>query len=69
MGLYIFSSGQVLLSTLSCYSACTAVCIPDVSVERDVLHVHPLLRHLVLSLVTFNQTFPALFGHRTPFPS
>ena len=27
---------------------CVWSCIPDVSVERDVLHVHPLLHHLVL---------------------
>ena len=41
---YTFSSdGQVLLSALSC-----CWCIPDVSMERDVLHVHLLPRHLVL---------------------
>ena len=31
------------------------MCIPGVSVERDVLHVHPLPRHLVLSIVTFKK--------------
>ena len=45
-------SAGVQLSTLSWCSACISltegVFIPDVSVERDVLHVHLLLRHLVL---------------------
>ena len=45
-----FSTAQVLLLALSRCSACTCVgrCISDVSVETDVLHVHPLLCHLVL---------------------
>ena len=49
----LFSIGQVLLSALSWCSACTSVvwrCIPDISVEKDVLHIHPVLRHLVLLL-------------------
>jgi len=45
-----FSSGQVLLSALSWYSACTFVS-EDVFLMypwRVVLHIHLLLRHLVL---------------------
>ena len=50
-----FSACQVLLSALSWCSVCTCVwrCIPDVSMERDILHVHLLLCHLVLSLIPF----------------
>ena len=33
-----------------CKHFCVSRCIPDVSMERDVLHVHLLLRQLVLSL-------------------
>ena len=44
----LFSTGQVLLATLSW-------CIPDVSVERDVLHVHLLLQHLVLLFFFLNK--------------
>ena len=49
--LFIIFCCQVLLSALSWCSACTSVwrCIPDVSVERDVLHVRLLFCHLVLS--------------------
>ena len=32
---------------------CVLRCVPDVSIERDVLHIHLLLRHLVLSFVDF----------------
>ena len=51
-----FSSGQVLLTALSWCSACTSVSkviFLNVSVERDVLHVHLLLHRLVLSIVHF----------------
>ena len=49
-----FSSGQVLLSALSwCMHFCVWRCIPDVSMERDVLHIHLLLHHLVLPPVSF----------------
>ena len=46
-----FSSGQVLLSALSWCSACISVwrCVPDVSMERHVLHLHLLLCHLLIS--------------------
>ena len=47
-----FSAGQVLLSVLSWCSASTSVSegVILTSVERDVLHVHLLLCHLVLFL-------------------
>ena len=51
-----FSTGQVLLSALPWCSACTSVkwrCIPDVSMERDVLHIHLLFCHLVLLVFIF----------------
>ena len=54
--LYIFfSSGQALLSALSCCSACTSVSegVFLMYPERDVLHVHLLLHHLFLSIVHF----------------
>ena len=41
-----FSAGQVLLSILSWCSARTSVS-EDVSMEREVLHIHLLLHHLV----------------------
>ena len=50
---YSFPVVQVLLSALSwciCKHFCVWRCIPDVSVERDVHHVHILLRHLVLQM-------------------
>ena len=51
---YIFFPGvQVLLIALSWCSAGVSVsegCIPDVFEERDVLHVHLFLRHLVSTL-------------------
>ena len=36
-----------------CKHFCVWRCIPDVSAESDVLHVHQLLRHLVLSHVMY----------------
>ena len=50
MGLYILfcCSGTPACSHLVfCMHFCVWRCIPDVSVERDVFHVHLLLRHLV----------------------
>ena len=46
----LFSAGQVLLSTLSWCSALTSMSegVFLVFMERDVFHVHLLLRHLVL---------------------
>ena len=35
------------------YGFCIWRCIPDVSMERDVLHIHLFLRHLVLASVPF----------------
>ena len=29
------------------------LCVPDVSIESEVLHIHLLLHHLVLSFVDF----------------
>ena len=46
-GSIFFSAGQLLLSTLVCMHFCVWMCIPDVSMEGDVLHIHLLLRHLV----------------------
>ena len=55
-----FSMGQVLLSALNWCSGCASVwrCIPDVSMERDVPHIHLLLHHLVLidSFLDVNST-------------
>ena len=51
MGLYILFlwSGTPVHSQLGfCMHFCVWTCIPDVSVERDVLHTHLLLCHLVL---------------------
>ena len=36
-----------------CMCFCVWLCIPDVSMERDVLHVHLLLHYLVLSSLFF----------------
>ena len=60
----LFSAGQLPLSTFSWFSACTSVsgrCNPDVSLERDVLHIHLLLHHLVLSSFFFLSNFIYLF--------
>ena len=55
-----FSVGQVLLSALNWCSGCASVwrCIPDVSMERYVPHIHLLLHHLVLidSFLDVNST-------------
>ena len=32
---------------------CVLRCVPDVSIEREVLHIHLLLHHLILSFVDF----------------
>ena len=51
MVLYIpfYWSGTPVHSQLVfCMHFCVWRCIPDVSVERDLLHVHLLLRHLVV---------------------
>ena len=70
-----FSTGQVLLSVLSWCSACTSV--PDsvflMYPWRDVLHVHLLLRHLVLSrILLINEilllrTGASLMKHQSAF--
>ena len=63
---YILShwSGPPFCSQLVfCMHFCVWRCIPDVFVERDVLHIHLLLRHLVLyvcSLIVKNKVH--LFG-------
>ena len=52
MVLIFFSTGQVLLSALSWYSACTSLKVYFRSfVEGDVLCIHLLLCHLVLTPV------------------
>ena len=51
MVLYIFShwSGTLVCSQLLfCMHFCVWRCIPDISMERDVLHIYLLLCHLVL---------------------
>ena len=52
MVLYIlphWSGAPVYSQLVFCMHFCVWRCIPDVSVEGDVLHVHLLLRHLGLS--------------------
>ena len=46
--LFLWSGPPVCSQLVFCMDFCAWRCIPDVSVERDVLHVHPLLCHLVL---------------------
>ena len=53
MDLYIlfrWSGTPVCSQRVFCMHFCVWRCIPGVSVERDVLHIHLLLRHLVLYL-------------------
>ena len=49
VGLYILFcwSGPVRSQLVFCMHLCVWRCIPDVSVERDIFHVHLLLHHLV----------------------
>ena len=64
MGLYILFhwSGTPACSQLVfCKHFCVWRCIPDVSMERDVLHIHLLLSHLfspywLIDFKIFNQT-------------
>ena len=44
-----WSGPPVCSQLVFCMHFCVWRCIPDISVERDVLHVHLLLRHFVLS--------------------
>ena len=56
MVLYIlcnWSGTPVYSKLVFCMLFCVWRCIPDVSVERDVLHIHLLLHHLVLQLTFF----------------
>ena len=48
--IYSFPLGRYLVCSqlVFCMHFCVWRCIPDVSVERDVLHLHLSLRHLVL---------------------
>ena len=48
--LFRWSSTPVCSQLVFCMHFCVWRCIPNVSVERDVLHIHLLLCHLVLSL-------------------
>ena len=48
--LYCWSGTPVHSQLVFCMHFCAWRCIPDISVERDVLHGHLLLRHLFLSL-------------------
>ena len=47
--LFLWSGTPVCSQQVFCIHFCVWRCIPDVSVERDVLHVHLLLYHLFLS--------------------
>ena len=47
--LFLWSGPPDHSQLLFCMHFCVWRCVPDVSVERDVLHVHLLLRHLVLA--------------------
>ena len=48
---------------VSCMHFCVWRCIPDVSMERDVLHLHLLLCHLVLLFFSFVlSSFTGLLG-------
>ena len=44
-----WSSTPVFSQLVFCMHFCVWSCIPEVSVKRDVLHIHLLLCHLVLS--------------------
>ena len=49
--LFRWSGTPVRSQLVFCVNFCVWRCIPDVSVERDVLHVHLLLHYLVLSFI------------------
>ena len=51
--LFHWSGAPVLLQLVFCMHFCVCRCIPDVSVEKDVLHIHLLLCHLVLTTFFF----------------
>ena len=46
--LFWWSGTPVSSQLVFCMHFCVSRCIPDVSMQRDVLHVHLLLHHLVL---------------------
>ena len=48
--LFRWSGTPVHSQLVFCMHFCVWRCVPDVSVERDVLHVHLLLHHVVQSL-------------------
>ena len=52
----LFPSGQVLLLDLSMHFRVWR-CIPDVSMEREVLHIHLFLLHLVLTRIFLKYGF------------
>ena len=65
VGLYIlfhWSDPPVHSQLVLCMHVCVWRCIPDVPVERDVLHVH-LLLHLVLPLPAPHRSFFILIPH------
>ena len=49
--LFHWSGTPVCSQLVFCMHLCVWRCVPDVSVERDVLHIHLLLRCLVLHIV------------------
>ena len=57
--LFLWSGTPVHSQLVFCMHFCVWRCIPNVSVQRVVLHIHLLLRHLVLlpSLILFWITF------------
>ena len=54
--LFLWSGTPVRSQLVFCMHFCVQTRIPDVSVERDVLHVYLLLRHLVLYFTIFDGT-------------
>ena len=51
--LFLWSSTPVHSQLVFCMHFCVWKCVPDVSMERNLLHIHLLLHHLVLTLELF----------------
>ena len=68
--LFYWSGTPVCSQLVFCRHLCVWRCIPDVSMERDVLHIHLLLHHLVLYLVLLGHwvscQFVFLLGDASP---
>ena len=59
--LFCWSGTPVCFQLVFWMHFCLWGCVPDVSVERDVLHIHLLLCHLVLSLELSSKYYKLLF--------